>query len=587
MKTTTKQTLKFYWKHLQCARNWAILNELGVVMGVATGMGFAIIAKLMIDTMTGATSAEAVAPTLFTLLGGILVLEILHNISWRLAGYSACTMQPRVMVRIMDECFSALHKHSYKFFNDNFTGALVKKVNRISRAFERVADQITFEFTPLVVRTTLSIAVLSYLNVWMGLILIGWTLFFILSNTVFSIYKLKRYDLPAVQADSAVTAQLADTITNHNNIKLFANQRFEDKKFRMVSKDWLQKTKQSWFFSQHAEVVQSIVMVALNVGVLYLAIELWKDGKLTIGDFALVQIYLGQLFQQLWTFGRNIRDFYENMADAEEMTEILELPIEVQDAEAATELVVRHGGIEFKDVNFSYDGQNDIIKKLQLRIKPGEKVALIGPSGGGKSTITKLLLRLFDIQEGAIEIDGQNIAQATQESLRSSIALVPQDPVLFHRTLMENIRYGCLDASDEAVIAAAKMAHCHEFIQTFPEGYDTYVGERGVKLSGGERQRIAIARALLSNAKILILDEATSNLDSESEQLIQDALEKLTRNKTTLVIAHRLSTIVKMDRIIVLNKGEIVEEGSHGELIRKEDSLYKKLWNLQIEGYLE
>ncbi|OGJ43526.1 hypothetical protein A3J23_04225 [Candidatus Peregrinibacteria bacterium RIFCSPLOWO2_02_FULL_48_14] len=260
--------------------------------------------------------------------------------------------------------------------------------------------------------------------------------------------------------------------------------------------------------------------------------------------------------------------------------------------------------MEFEKVSFSYmeslhngfsvarprrvteEDESSVLRHFSFHVKPGERVAFIGPSGGGKTTIVKLLLRLFDVDKGRILIDGQDISKVTQDSLRVQIALVPQDPVLFHRSLMENIRYGRLDASNEEVVAAAKLAHADEFIRRFPKGYETHVGERGVKLSGGERQRVAIARALLANTRILILDEATSSLDSESEKLIKDALKVLMRGKTVFVIAHRLSTIIDMDRILVLEKGRIVEEGSHADLVGKEGGLYKKLWDLQVGGYL-
>ena len=237
-------------------------------------------------------------------------------------------------------------------------------------------------------------------------------------------------------------------------------------------------------------------------------------------------------------------------------------------------------------MSFGYESESGVIQKFSFKLNPSEKVALIGPSGGGKSTLTKLMLRLFDVDKGKILIDGQDISKVTQDSLRGQIALVPQDPILFHRSLEENIRYGRLEASAEEIRAAAHLAHCHEFIEQMPKKYATVVGERGVKLSGGERQRIAIARAILANSKILILDEATSSLDSESEKLIQDALKNLMKNKTTFVIAHRLSTIVSMDRILVLEEGKIVEEGSHRVLIRNKGGLDRKLWELQGGGYL-
>ncbi|HVU79954.1 MAG TPA: ATP-binding cassette domain-containing protein [Candidatus Paceibacterota bacterium] len=248
-------------------------------------------------------------------------------------------------------------------------------------------------------------------------------------------------------------------------------------------------------------------------------------------------------------------------------------------------LKTTNGAIEFKNIEFHFSKTASILKDFNLVISGREKVALVGPSGAGKSTITKLLLRLYDIKSGSIEIDGQNIADVTQDSLRDAIAFVPQEPILFHRTLMENIRYGRRGASDEAVIEAAKKAHCHEFISKLPQGYDTFVGERGIKLSGGERQRVAIARAILKDAPILVLDEATSSLDSESEALIQDALEVLMRGKTVIVIAHRLSTIMKMDRIVVLEGGKVVADGTHDELLAQK-GLYHKLWSIQAGGFI-
>jgi ATP-binding cassette subfamily B protein len=345
------------------------------------------------------------------------------------------------------------------------------------------------------------------------------------------------------------------------------------------------------------------LIAGVDVAVIYIGIQLWKGGNFTPGHFVLLQGYMLALYQQLFSFGRTLRHFYELFADANEMMEIIEKPIDVVDKPNAKNLKVPRGEVWFENVSFSYvkernsaemDGEMltsdsvapDVIKGLSFHVKPSERIALIGPSGGGKTTIVKLLLRLFDIPRGKILIDGQDISRVKQDSLRANVALVPQDPVLFHRSLMENIRYGRPSATDKEVISAAKLAHCHEFISNFPAGYNTFVGERGVKLSGGERQRVAIARAILANTKILILDEATSSLDSESEKLIKDALNNLMKNKTVFVIAHRLSTVIDMDRILVLEKGKICEEGSHGELIQKEDGLYKKLWDLQVGGYL-
>jgi ABC-type multidrug transport system fused ATPase/permease subunit len=268
------------------------------------------------------------------------------------------------------------------------------------------------------------------------------------------------------------------------------------------------------------------------------------------------------------------------------MVEIILLPHEIKDTPTAKELIVNDVEIGFKDLNFNFNETRQVLKNINLNIKPGEKVALIGPSGAGKTTFVRLLLRFYDSTSGQILIDKQDISKVTQESLRSNISLVPQDPVLFHRTLAENIAYGKRDATRQEIEKAASLAHCDEFIKELPYGLETYVGERGIKLSGGERQRVAIARAILKNAPILVLDEATSSLDSESEMLIQDALNVLMENKTVIVIAHRLSTIQKMDRIIVVDNGQIVEQGNHQELLASENSLYKKLWTLQAGGFI-
>jgi ATP-binding cassette subfamily B protein len=288
-----------------------------------------------------------------------------------------------------------------------------------------------------------------------------------------------------------------------------------------------------------------------------------------------------------WDFGKIIRKIYEYLAEAEEMTVILNTPHEIVDIRGSKELVVKSGKIEFENVDFYYNKGRKIINKLNLVIKAKETVALIGSSGAGKTTLVKLLLRMHDINKGKILIDNQDISKVTQESLRENISLVSQDPILFHRSLMENIRYGKFEATDKEVMEAAKLAHCHEFISNLSQGYGTYVGERGIKLSGGERQRVSIARAILRNAPILILDEATSSLDSESENLIQNALEELMKNKTVIVIAHRLSTIKKADRIMVVDNGKISEEGSHSKLIDSKDGIYKKLWELQVGGFIQ
>lgn len=489
--------------------------------------------------------------------------------------------ESRTMKDLTDHCFRYLQNHSNKFFTDNFSGALVKRVNRFSAGFEAIADQCTMNLGPTAIRAILIIAVLFWRNTMLGLVFLGWTVIFICFNIFFAKWKLK-YDLIRAELDTKVTARLSDTINNSINLKLFDGIDREVSRFENLTERHLGARYKSWKLGWNSDSIQGGSIRALEIIVLVMSVRYWLLGILTIGDFIMLRSYLSQLTNKVREVGQSVRRVYEAMADANEMTEILLAPHEVKDANRAAALAVPKGMVEFRNVQFSYlGGANLVIRDFNLKIRNGERVGIVGPSGGGKSTILKLLARLYDIDSGAILIDHQNIAGVTQNSLHGNIAYVPQDPILFHRTLMENIRYSRPGATDDEVIAAAKLAHCHEFISNFPAGYETLVGERGVKLSGGERQRVAIALAILMNAPILVLDEATSSLDSESELYIQDSLLKLVVGRTVIAVAHRFSTIRKMDRIVVVNDGHIIEEGSHDLLIKIKHGVYQRLWNLQ------
>lgn len=585
-KVGLKETARLYWRLGKTYKWFALGTLFGLLIAVAAQMIAIIAMRDFFDVVTSETGAHVVSMALekLAIFAG---WEILAWTAWRINNFAIIRYQALTMRDIQDYCFEYVHHHSYAFFADNFVGSLVKKVNRFVRSFERIADLMFYNFLSLFYRMFIILGVLLWVNQWLGLVVFAWIIVFMSLNVFLSLKKLK-YDRAKANADSKISGQLADTFTNNQNVKLFVGFREEKRVFKGLTKSWYKKTRKAWDFDHYVEMGQSAFMIALEVGILYVALELWQLGLIEVADFVLVQLYMFEIFHQVWPFGRNVRDFYEAFADAEEMTEILLEKHEVRDKKGARKFRISSGRIGFENVSFTYSEADDhVIEDFDLTIKSGQKVALIGPSGGGKTTITKLLLRFYDIQKGKIVIDGQNIANVTQESLRGAMALVPQDPILFHRTLMENIRYGRKSASDEEVIAASKMAFCHDFIQQFPKGYKTYVGERGVKLSGGQRQRVAIARAILSNAKILILDEATSSLDSESEMLIQKALDNLVKNKTTIVIAHRLSTVMSADRILVLQDGKIVEDGRHSDLINKKGSMYGKMWDLQVGGYIQ
>lgn len=542
--------------------------------------------KRFFDTLAGAGVPDAAAAG--RLIAIVVRIFILWGAVWlfyRIQMFSNAYFQPRVVTDLVNTCFDYLHHHSYAFFVNRFVGSLVRRVSRFADGFEVIADKILLDLFPMTLRAMITVAVLWYWHGALGAVLLLWLVVFVAANYIFATYKFK-YDAAVAEADTETTARLADTITNNANVKIFTAFGDEMRGFRALT----ERLRGAWVFALRLSAVvegaQAALMITLEFVVMYIAVRLWSRGLLTLGDFALIQGYLLALFRRLWDFWRVIRDIYKRLADAEEMTQILNMPHDVRDIPAARELDVPRGEIAFRDVRFSYTRTRDVIRGFDALIAPGEKVGFVGPSGAGKSTLVSLMFRFFDVESGGIFIDEQNIATVTQDSLRHHMALVPQDPVLFHRTLRENIRYGRRSATDEEVAEAAEQAHCDEFITRLPQGYDTLVGERGIKLSGGERQRVAIARAILKNAPILVLDEATSSLDSRSESLIQDALARLMRGKTTIVIAHRLSTIMKMDRIIVIREGRAEEAGRHADLIRASGGLYRKLWELQAGGFI-
>ncbi len=529
---------------------------------------------------------SVVAQKLFVLIVYVLLFNILYWVLQRIATVANNFYEPRVMANLKQQSYDHLMQHSYSFFINNFAGSLVQKVNRFAKAFERITDNLVWNLLPLFVRILAIVFVLFFINKWIDLILIIWIIVFLSFNIGFSRWKLK-YNIKEAEVDSKATGYLSDTISNQNSIQLFNGFHFESKGYKKVTDEQAATTKLSWNLDAVIEGGQAFLSFIIEFALFYYAIKYWQQGLITIGVFVLLQAYVLNIIGQLWGFTRLVRDMYQGYADAKEMVEILLLSHEIKDIPEAKELKVDSGEIEFDRLTFAFNETRKVLDDINLIITPGEKVALVGPSGAGKTTFVRLLLRLYSPTSGKILIDDQDIAKATQESLRKNISMVPQDPILFHRTLADNIAYGKRDATKEQIERAAELAHCDEFIKDLPYGLETFVGERGIKLSGGERQRVAIARAILKNAPILVLDEATSSLDSNSEMLIQDALNNLMKDKTVIVIAHRLSTIQKMDRIIVVDGGKIIEQGSHNDLLAKEDSLYKKLWTLQAGGFLK
>jgi ATP-binding cassette subfamily B protein len=577
--------IRAFWKH--SVRYPFSLTLIPIFIVIAVGGSNVLVpflSKYLIDSL-GKTPGIETAKVAFGFLIFIFITKLVSNVGYRGAGFLTCFFQTRVKADIEKSSFQYLIHHSYQFFSDAFSGALVRRVNRFSSAFEDVADNVQWGMLPLFIVLIGSLAVIFTRSVWIGTAFSIWIVSFITLSVVFSTWKIK-FDIDRAAKDSQATGVLSDAIANSINIKLFSGYQHEKALFSNVVEALRKARNKSWGLAELHFAIQFSVGLVVEFLVTWKSITLWQVGILSVGDFVLFQGYFLGILNRISETDRVIRRLYTAFADAKEMVEILETPHEIQDARHAKPLHVTQGKIEFQHVTFTYKKTRPVLSDFHLLVHAREKVGFVGPSGAGKSTIVKALLRFYDIDRGKILIDQQNIAKVTHESLCDQVALVPQDPVLFHRSLLDNIRYGRRDAEDAEVFEAARRAHCDEFIKGLPQGYQTLVGERGIKLSGGERQRVAIARAILKNAPILVLDEATSSLDSESEMLIQAALDELMKEKTVLAIAHRLSTIMMMDRIIVVNNGRVVDTGTHDKLLARK-GIYQKLWQIQASGFGE
>lgn len=491
----------------------------------------------------------------------------------------------RAIKDIYDFSFLRLGTHSYGFYANSFTGSLVAKVKRLVKSFETINSVFLHNLWSTGFLIVSSAVAIYFQSKILALYFLLWCFLYSILIVFFVRQKIK-IDIKRAEADSRMTGTLADTITNMSNIKIFSAFNKEFNYFKEVSSFLKSSTYAAWVFSMKRHAFQAFMMTTFHIFIVYTMINLWHKGEITIGVFVMVYVYFVAIIDRIWDLSSGLTNFMEALTDAKEMVDIFEKEIEIKDPIHPETSRIKDGIIEFKNVSFSYKDGADVLQNFNLKIQKGEKIGLVGYSGSGKSTITKLLLRFVDIDNGEILIDGQNIINITQDDLRRAISYVPQESILFHRSIKENIGYGKDNPKDEEITKAAKLASADMFITRAPSGYDTMVGERGVKLSGGERQRVSIARAMLKPAPILVLDEATSSLDGISEKYIQDSFNELMKDKTSIVIAHRLSTIQKMDRIIVLDQGKIVEEGTHKELLEK-NGAYSKLWDHQTGGFLE
>ena len=586
-KPNSKEIFRLFWKTsvpYKHRRNLAIFFAM-LTLVVTIFVGPLIIAQLLSIIQHNQLHD---AKNLWTLIALYGVSELWSSvIGWRLVLYLVWTFETAMQRDLYAQCFSKLTNQTLFFHSNKFGGSLVSQTNKLVGAVESFWDTIIWSVLPLVISLVGSIIVLSTL-LWQ------YALFLLIFSIVFSIVvyygskPMAKLTKKEAKASNKLNGQLADVISNVLAVKSSGAETTEQKFFAKTVSSWRNSSLDVMRGFLKVSTVYSSINMVIKIGAIAFAVYAAQNNLVSVASVYLIITYTGSVAHELWNMNGIMRNYNRIIGNANDMVEILQTPTTLID-KSDLKLKVTNGEISMDKITFTHDeGQGDtLFHDFSLEIKPGEKIGLVGTSGSGKTTLTKLLLRFADIDSGKITIDGQDISEVTQASLRAKIAYVPQEPLLFHRSVRENIAYGRPDATDAEIEEAAKKAGAYDFIVGLKDGFDTMVGERGIKLSGGQRQRVAIARAILKDAPILVLDEATSALDSESEALIQKSLETLMENRTSIVIAHRLSTIAKLDRIIVLKDGKIVEDGSHDELINKKRGVYAKLWARQSGGFIE
>jgi ATP-binding cassette subfamily B protein len=502
----------------------------------------------------------------------------------RASGAALVMTGPYLRAEIRKSLFSYLQHHSHRYFISHFAGSLANRIAEVSTSCMHALWTVTFDFYPLIIKSLVALVVLFGASGDLALVLSLWLGIYVYVSYLLA-KRCRVYAQDFAAARSLVTGKVVDSVTNVMNAKMFARRQYEEDYLTDYLNHEVNHALRTYWYMEKLRWFQFSAAMVLMVAMVGYALKIWSEGNMTVGEFSMVAGLAIMLIEAARGLSRSFLEFFEYLGNIEDGVAVFVQPHEIVDKPDASVLTVDRGEIAFNDVTFIYKEGLQVFEHLDVTIEPKQQVGLVGFSGSGKSTFVNLILRLFEPVSGAIEIDGQNILGVTQDSLRENVSMIPQDPMLFHRSLMENIRYGRLDASDDEVVEAAKKAHAHEFILQTEKQYDSLVGERGVKLSGGQRQRIAIARAILKDAPILILDEATSALDSVTEKKIQLGLDNLMKGRTVVVVAHRLSTISHMDRILVFDQGQIIEDGSHQQLLLR-NGHYAHLWNMQAGGFL-
>ncbi|MGI4775825.1 MAG: ABC transporter ATP-binding protein [Janthinobacterium lividum] len=539
--------------------------------------------KVMLDSIATTDPSHVYEVLLFPAFSYI-AMSISVSSAFRCNDYIWLKLNAPLRKSIVLVVMHKMMDHSYHMFQNYFSGSLGNKVKDLMTGIPALVQLSVNQFLAHFLALAIAIYTLAQINCKFAACFGLWALIFIIFSYKFSI-TIGNLSNNAAEERSNVIGRVVDALSNIMNIRLFGAKKYESRILESLLGNYVgAEQKKDWGLFKIFSF-QSFLLIVYQALCLFWLISGLHDGSLTSGDFALVLMINISLINCLWDMSEDFSNFAEKYGDVTQGLNIALLDLEITDVKNAKNLQITKGEIAFNNVSFSYNQEEVLFDNLSVTIHSNQKIGLVGYSGSGKSTFINLILRLFDVDSGEILIDGQNIRGVTQDSLRHAISMIPQDPILFHRSLLDNIHYGRNSATREEIFSAARSAHAHEFIINSREGYDSLVGERGIKLSGGQRQRIAIARGFLKAAPILILDEATSQLDSVTEKYIQDSLLKLIQNKTALIIAHRLSTLLHVDRIIVFDKGRIVEDGTHNELISL-NSYYKKLWDAQVGGFI-